>query len=102
MYDEMPTSTAASPTKLCRMATSSGMPVISTRRARLDPTTVPPRTAPMRSIIPSCDVPFCAHEIAVTLIARAIPSIPNRLPLFAVSCFDRPPRLRMNRTPATR
>ena len=37
----MPTSTAARPTKLCRIATSSGMPVISTVRARQAPMAAP-------------------------------------------------------------
>ena len=36
-----PTSTAARPTKLCSMAISSGMPVISTRRARHMPIAPP-------------------------------------------------------------
>jgi hypothetical protein len=39
-----PTSTAARPTKLCSMATSSGMPVISTRCASTPPTPRPPST----------------------------------------------------------
>ncbi len=45
-----PTSTAAAPTKLCRMATSWGMAVISTRAARTAP--MPPPTASMPAISP--------------------------------------------------
>ena len=48
-YDAKPTSTAARPTKLWRMATSSGMPVISTRRASEAPTAPPITSAATRS-----------------------------------------------------
>ena len=41
-YEEFqPTSTAARPTKLCSIAMSSGMPVISTLRARSSPMAAP-------------------------------------------------------------
>jgi hypothetical protein len=42
--DEMPTSTAARPTKLWSSATSSGMPVIATRCAITAPMAPPTRT----------------------------------------------------------
>ncbi len=45
-----PTSTAAAPTKLWRMATSCGIAVISTRAARMAP--MPPPTASMPAISP--------------------------------------------------
>ena len=45
MYDAQPMSTAASPTKLCNKAMSSGIPVICTIRARQRPTAAPITTA---------------------------------------------------------
>ncbi len=41
-----PTSTAAAPTKLCRMATSCGIEVISTRAAMTAPMAAPTAIAP--------------------------------------------------------
>ncbi len=52
-YEPMPTSTAARPTKLCRTATSSGMPVISTRLASTAPMPPPIAMAPIKRPRPS-------------------------------------------------
>ncbi len=44
--EPMPTRTAAAPTKLCRIATSSGIEVIATRAASVWPMSAPTSSAP--------------------------------------------------------
>src|SRR5210317_58632 len=87
-----PTATAAIPTRLCRMATSSGICVIWTRRAAMIPTVPPTSSATIRSS------KFCFTSPSnVATSAIAIPMMPYQLPRLAVSWLDRPPRARMNR-----
>ncbi len=102
----MPTSTAARPTKLCSIATSSGIPVISTVRARQAPITPPAAimtrisrrvTAKLRSSRSSA---FWAASSRVASSARPMPTMPATLPSLAVSCFDRPARAPMKSSPA--
>ena len=92
-----PTSTAARPTKLCRIATSCGIEVISTRLA-----TMAPITPPTPSASQSAGWAARPGVSAVTSSAIAIPVMPIVLPRRAVVCRDRPARLPMNRSPATR
>ena len=94
---DKPTRTAAAPTKLCRMATSSGMEVISTRLARTAPITAPPSIKGMSNLkFSTCPLRKVAR------MARAIPKIPYRFPFRAVSCLESPPRLKTKRIPETR
>src|SRR5210317_47094 len=87
-----PTATAAMPTRLCRMATSSGICVIWTRRAAMMPTVPPIRSATIRYSM------FCVTSpSSVATSAIAIPVMPYQLPRLAVSWLDNPPRARMNR-----
>ena len=112
-YEEFhPTRTAARPTKLCSIAMSSGIPVISTRRARQMPMTAPIAMAaairakpvsplPLRSLAsPRPSTPHVAAMI-VTTRAMVMPMIPYRLPMRADSCLDRPASARMNSRAAT-
>ncbi len=87
----MPTSTAAAPTKLWRIATNSGIDVICTRDASSAPIAAPGISAAASS--PKPPTSRCA---AVAASAMSMPAIPNRFPRRAVSWCDRPPRLRMN------
>src|SRR5210317_2387827 len=87
-----PTATAARPTRLCRMATSSGICVIWTRLAAMRPTLPPSTSATINS------PKFCVtspNRVATSAIA--MPTMPYQLPRLAVSWFDSPPRARMNR-----
>ena len=65
-----PTSTAAMPTRLCKMATSSGISVICTRFAKtrpmVPPTTNPPMRMPTLAVTPAM----------VAKRARIIPMMP--------------------------
>ena len=115
-YDEFqPTSTAARPTKLWSIAMSSGMPVISTLRARSSPMAAPMPIAARMSASPThpdpsmptvtrptsaTETPPVAARIVATR-AMAMPIMPKRLPARAVSCRDSPARARMNARPAT-
>ncbi len=92
-----PTSTAARPTKLCRMATSCGIDVISTRAA-----STAPITAPMASVLPSTPYAVTPGPNTVAPTAMSMPMMPSTLPRRAVFCADRPARLRMKSTPAMR
>src|SRR5882724_10704896 len=105
----MPTSTAAAPTKLCSMATSSGIEVIATRDARNAPMTQPTPSAPASRPTADSSWPLCAAGLpgsssatAVIRTASAIPKVPNALPRRAVSWVDSPRRLRMNSMLAAR
>ncbi len=97
-----PTSTAARPTKLCRIAIICGIWVISTRRAEIVPMTAPISSAPAISaaVIPA----FCSesNSASSTVAANAstMPILPAVLPALAVFWCDRPARDRMNSTPA--
>jgi len=90
-----PTNTAAIPTKLCKMATSSGISVISTFNAKRIPI-----APPITMAIKIHAIPLVSGLKMVASRAIAIPKIPNKLPCFAVSCFDSPARLKMKRMAA--
>ncbi len=109
----MPTSTAAAPTKLCSIATSSGIDVIATRAARNAPTTQPiPSAAPSTpsavrlfgatSPPPVADAPGSSSATAVTSTAISMPIVPNALPRRALSCVESPRRLKMKSMLAAR
>ena len=98
----MPTSTAARPTKLCSIATSSGICVISTTRARHRPMAAPTAiaTAMKTNVVSACwDRSSTPHTVAMR--ASAIPVTPKALPSLAVSCLERPARDSTKSTAAT-
>ena len=69
-----PTKTAASPTKLCKTATSSGIEVISTFSASAAPIKPPMPTA-------AASTPYCCTWLmAVTETASSMPTMPKPLP----------------------
>ncbi len=86
-------STAAMPTSECIAATSSGICVISTRRATkapmLPPTSIASRIA---ARLPR------DTTASVTSTAMPMPTMPNRLPRRAITGEDSPLSARMNRT----
>ncbi len=94
---EMPTSTAARPTKLCKMATSSGIDVMATRAAASAPS-----AAPMAKGANAHPTSTCLAMTKVTAMASTMPMMPKRLPRRAVCWLDSPLRLRMNRMAADR
>src|SRR3954471_9769671 len=105
----MPTMTAAAPTKLCSIATSSGIEVIATRAARTPPITQPIASAPPST--PTSDQlgagideksSGTSSTSAVITTAITMPITPMRFPRCALSCVDSPRRLRMKRMLATR
>ena len=92
--------TAAAPTKLCNIAISSGIPVISTLRAKVMPMRAPIAIA--TAMMPKASNPadfVASHRVAASAIA--MPTMPYLLPMTAVSCLDNPARARMNSRPAT-
>ena len=80
-----PTSTAARPTNECSNAISSGMPVISTTRARHRPIAAPTAVAAISSDRPTELMPRSAARVIVAASATAIPAMPKVLPTLAVS-----------------
>ncbi len=96
--------TAAAPTKLCSIAMSSGIWVISTVRARQVPIIAPTTsTRTMSSAVTQgerCD--SLSDRTIVATRATAMPTIPRMFPRRAVSGLDSPARDRMNSTAATR
>ncbi len=105
----MPTRTAAAPTKLCRIATSSGMEVIATRMASSAPITHPIPSAPastpttvLSGVTVALSPPGSNSATAVMRTATSMPTMPNRFPCRALSCVDRPRKLRMNSRLAAR
>ena len=98
----MPTMTAAAPTKLCSIATSSGIDVIATRAATTAPITQPtPSAAPSTPTRVQSGVGMVAKSTgassasAVTTTATSMPMTPSRFPRRALSWVDRPRRLMM-------
>ena len=69
------------------------MPVISTRRARHSPMAAPPAMATTSSPTAAASM-LRAASPTVAASAIAMPAMPKALPDFAVSCRDRPARLR--------
>ena len=90
-------STADRPTSECIAATSSGILVISTRRAITAPIE-PPITA---AITTMARLPL-ATSTSVVNTARVMPSIPKKLPRRAVSGCDKPLSANMKKTAAIR
>ncbi len=80
MWPLMPMATAARPTKECSRAISSGMPVISTMRARQMPMAPPTTTAPTSRAMtsPRSSRPSLVSTVLaiVATSASAIPTMP--------------------------
>jgi hypothetical protein len=100
-YEFQPTRTAATPTKLCRMAISSGISVIATRFARHSPATAPSAIAARISSVAKGGISRAASA-TVAISASAMPAMPKTTPARDVRCCDSPARLRMNSSAATR
>ena len=100
-YPFQPTSTAASPTKLCNSAISSGMPVISTLRARWSPIAAPITVAVSSRPRPNPPMSCATARAMVASSATTMPAMPNVLPALALSCFDSPASARMKSRAAT-
>ncbi len=81
---------------------SSGICVISTRRACQVPTVAPTsRTSRISDPVTATGRCECCRASAIVATrASAMPTIPATLPRRAVSCLDSPARDRMNRTAA--
>ena len=93
---EIATNTAAKPTRLWKPATSSGIAVIGILKAMNAPMEPPINNNIIRY---KNAVEKFPTEIKVTIIAIAIPIIPNRLPCREVSGDERPRRAKINKTP---
>ena len=96
---DMATKTAASPTKLWKPATSSGIAVIGILNAINAPIDPPIKSKIIKYKNPVEKLPT---EKIVTPIAKAIPIIPNKFPCLEVSGDERPLRARINNTPEIR
>ena len=96
---EIATSTAASPTKLWKPATSSGIAVIGILNAIKVPIDPPINIKINRYKKPVEKFPT---ERIVTPIAMAIPTIPNKFPCLEDSGDERPLRAKINNTPEIR
>ena len=93
---EIATKTAASPTKLWKPATSSGIAVIGILNAMNVPIDPPINNNINKYKNPVEKLPI---ETTVTPIAIVIPIIPNKFPLLEVSGDERPLRANINNTP---
>ena len=91
----IPIKTAAKPTKLCKAATSCGMPVISTLLATAAPIAVPI----MRRMINSMPG-LTSGPARVAIMAIPMPTMPYQTARLALSWLDKPPKARMNKTDA--
>ena len=96
---DIATKTAANPTRLWKPATSSGIAVIGILNAIKAPIDPPTKSKINRYKNPVEKLPT---ETIVTLIAIAIPIIPNKLPCLEVSGEERPLRAKINSTPEIR
>ena len=96
---DIATKTAANPTKLWKPATSSGIAVIGILKALKAPI-VPPTSSKINKY--KKPVEKLPTETIVTLIANAIPIIPNKFPCLDVSGDERPLRAKINNTPEIR
>ena len=104
----MAMNTAARPIMECMKATSSGILVISTRRAmmvpRVPPTSRPRMTSAMPAPLDWVPAASCSFRISATVVssAMAMPLMPKTLPRRAVVGCDSPFRAWMKQTEATR
>ena len=96
---DIATKTAASPTKLWKPATSSGIAVIGILKAINAPIDPPTSSKINKYKKPVEKLPT---ETIVTPIAIAIPIIPNKFPCLDVSGDERPLRAKINNTPEIR
>jgi hypothetical protein len=80
------------PTNECKAATSYGMLIISTLRAKINPI-VPPTAKLMAKL---AYYYWNSGKTKVAMIAEVMPTMPYILPLLAESCCESPPRARMN------
>ena len=96
---DIATKTAASPTKLWKPATSSGIAVIGILKAINAPIDPPTSKKINKYKKPVEKLPM---ETIVTTIAIAIPIIPKKFPCLDVSGDERPLRAKINSTPETR
>ena len=96
---DIATKTAASPTKLWKPATSSGIAVIGILKAINAPIDPPKSNKINKYKKPVEKLPT---DKIVTPIAIAIPIIPNKFPCLDVSGDERPLRARINSTPEIR
>ena len=96
---DIATKTAANPTKLWKPATSSGIAVIGILNAIKAPIEPPINKKNSKYKNPIEKLPT---EIIVTLIASAIPIIPNKFPFLEVSGEERPLNARIKSTPEIR
>ena len=96
---DMATKTAASPTKLWKPATSSGIAVIGIFKAISVPIDHPINSKINKYKNPVEKLPT---EKIVTPIAIAIPIIPNKFPCLDDSGDERPLRAKINNTPEIR
>ncbi len=96
---DIATKTAARPTRLWNPATNSGIAVIGILKAINAPIDPPIKSKINKYKNPVEKLPT---EIIVTLIAIAIPIIPNKFPLLDVSGDDKPLNAKINNTPDTR
>ena len=96
---DMATKTAASPTKLWKPATSSGIAVIGILNAINVPIDPPISSKISKYKNPVEKLPT---ETIVTPIAIAIPIIPNKFPCLEVSGDERPLRAKIKSTPEIR
>ena len=96
---DIATKTAANPTKLWKPATSSGIAVIGILKAINDPIDPPIN---IKIIKYKKLVEKLPTDIIVTIIAIAIPIIPNKFPCLEVSGDESPLRAKINKTPEIR
>ena len=93
---DIATKTAASPTKLWKPATNSGIAVIGILKAINAPIDPPINKKTNRYTSPREKLPI---DKTVTPIANAIPIIPKRFPCLEVSGEESPLSARINNTP---
>ena len=96
---DIATKTAASPTRLWKPATSSGIAVIGILKAINAPIDPPKRSKTNKYKNPVEKLPT---ETIVTTIAIIIPIIPNKFPFLDVSGDERPLSAKINSTPEIR
>ena len=96
---EIATNTAASPTRLWKPATNSGIAVIGILYAIKAPIDPPNKINIITNTNPVEKLPIDKN---VTVTAMIIPRIPNKFPCLDVSGEESPLKARMNNTPEIR